>query len=310
VFSEALGVVSDLEDSDQGINYVRKESDESDSSVRNKGSKKSRGKSKEKKKGFLTKLFEEFDDEDLSSSELKSREEEAAAKKQKKKKAKIKKSKISDIVEDEELSGRQNKEDLPPGVKKAKKPKKEKKRIEILDDDIDIGHINKTGVSIVFLFFGILVILLIISTNIFSYSLSIRNASDYFGRQRYTQAYNEVYGIDLKDEDIELYDKIMTVMFVNKQLNSYNNYYHMRKFPEALDSLLKGLQRYDKYIELATMLGIDTDLDYVRNQLLAELYNVFSLTEEEAMSIINSESQAKYSMAVYDVILDNISFYN
>lgn len=58
------------------------------------------------------------------------------------------------------------------------------------------------------------------------------------------------------------------------------------------------------------MLGIKTDLDYVRDQIVAELYNVFSLTEEEAMKIINSESQAQYSIAVYDVILENISYYN
>ena len=144
----------------------------------------------------------------------------------------------------------------------------------------------------------------------FSYSLSIKNATDYFGRHKYTQAYNEVYGIDLKDEDIELYDKIMTIMFVNKQLNSYNCYYHMRKYPEALDSLLKGLQRYDKYAELATMLGIKTDLDYVRDQILAELYNVFGLTEEEALRIIDSENRMQYSIAVYDVVLENMLFYD
>ena len=144
---------------------------------------------------------------------------------------------------------------------------------------------------------------------IFLLFLKYQECYYYFNRQKYTQAYNEVYGIELKDEDIELYDKIMTVMFVNKQLNSYNNYYHMRKYPEALDSLLKGLQRYDKYVELATLLGIKTDLDYVRNQIIAELYNVFSLTEEDAMNILNSESQAKYSIAVYDVVLENISFY-
>ena len=151
--------------------------------------------------------------------------------------------------------------------------------------------------------------LLLILTNIFSYSLSIRNATTYFGNQKYTQAYNEVYGIELKDEDIELYDKIMTVMYVNKQLNSYNNYYQLGKYPEALDSLLKGLQRYDKYIELATMLGISTDLDYVKSQIVAELNNVFRLSEKEATNIIYSENQAKYSIAVYDVVLENMANY-
>ena len=60
--------------------------------------------------------------------------------------------------------------------------------------------------------------------------------------------------VSISDEDIELYDKIMTVMYVNKQLNSYNNYYAINRYPEAL-VFIKGLERYDKYIELATLLG-------------------------------------------------------
>ncbi|TAH75109.1 MAG: hypothetical protein EWM47_00075 [Anaerolineaceae bacterium] len=307
VFSEALEAVSDLEDPDQDVQHINQETAPSDKKKVAKGK-------KEKKTGFFTKLFANIDDEDLIPEEKKTLEEAAAAKekKKKKKKAKSKKAQTTNQEEGDEVSARPKaEEESADDSKKKKKDKKEKKKkIEILDEEVDLGKINKAGASIVFLFFGILVILLLISTNIFSYSLSIKNASDYFGRQRYTQAYNEVYGIELRDEDIELYDKIMTVMYVNKQLNSYNNYYHMRKFPEALDSLLKGLHRYDKYIELATMLGIKTDLDYVRNQIIAELYNVFSLTEEQAISILNSESQAKYSIAVYDVILENISFYN
>ena len=42
-------------------------------------------------------------------------------------------------------------------------------------------------------------------------------------------------------------------MFV-KQLNSYKVIIKWKNL-EALDALLKGLQRYDKYIELAKMLN-------------------------------------------------------
>ena len=315
VFSEALEAISTLTDPDNGIQYISQEptSTEDKKDVKNK---------KDKKAGLFTRLFANIEDEDLSPEERKAQEEAAAAKEAKKARKKKKKAKGKDQREDQGLSDDVNQESQQEEEKKAKKAKKaekaekkkkdkkEKKKIEILDDEIDEGRINKLGASIVLLFFGLIVILLLITTNIFSYTLSIKNARDYFGRQRYSQAYNEVYGIELKDEDIELYDKIMTVMFVNKQLNSYNNYYHMKKYPEALDSLLKGLQRYDKYIELATMLGIKTDLDYVRDQIVAELYNVFSLTEEEALDIINSDSLTKYSISVYNVILENISFYN
>lgn len=194
---------------------------------------------------------------------------------------------------------------------KAKKEAKSKKEIEIqnLMDEIDSnnGRINRIGASIIFITFAIIAIVIVIGTNIYTYSLSIENATKNFEIQRYNEAYNEVYGIDVKDEDIELYDKIMTVMFVNKQLNSYNNYSEMEKYPEALDSLLKGLERYDKYISLAAMLGIKTDLDHVRLQIISELNNVFKLTEEDALKLISIEDQEEYSIEVYDVVLEHMN---
>jgi hypothetical protein len=107
--------------------------------------------------------------------------------------------------------------------------------------------------------------------------------------------------LKIKAEDVDIYQKILTVMFVNKQLNSYNNYCTIRKYPQALDSLLKGLQRYDKYIQLATYLGIKTDMDYVRKQILAELDHQFNLSEKEAFNIINIEDRAQYSSKVYAI---------
>ncbi len=191
---------------------------------------------------------------------------------------------------------------------KAEKKKKTKEIIEVIDEiQEDPGRINRVGASIVFFFFGMVAAVLIIGTNMITYTLSIQHATNYFNHRKYTQAYNEVYGVDIRDEDIGLYDKIQTVMFVNKQLNSYNNYYAMGQYPEALDSLLKGLNRYDKYIELATMLGIESDLDYVRSQILAELNNVFKLSEEEAIQIISFDSMEDYSLAVYDVVLEKMN---
>ena len=99
-----------------------------------------------------------------------------------------------------------------------------------------------------------------------------------------------------------MYDRIMTVMYVQKQLNSYNNYYEMNDKPKALDSLLKGLQRYEKYIDLAVDLEVDTDLDSVRKKILEKINDSFSMSEQEAMEIIQSDSQAEYSKKVYDAV--------
>ena len=193
---------------------------------------------------------------------------------------------------------------------KAKKEAKTKKELElqsILDEiDENEGRVNRIGASIVFLLFAIFAVVVVVGTNIYTYTISIRDATKYFDAQKYNDAYYNVYGIHIKDEDIEIYDKIMTVMFVNKQLNSYNHYYQIEQYPEALDSLLKGLKRYDKYIALAEELGIENDLNYVREKIIKELDTVFMVSEKEAMKLINIEDQSKYSLKVYDVVAERM----
>nr|MCR5793141.1 hypothetical protein [Lachnospiraceae bacterium] len=184
-------------------------------------------------------------------------------------------------------------------VKEAKKKKKEEKKAESLIDE-DVGRINRLGAAIVFLFFGIVAFVTITGTDSFSYSQSIRRATDYFGARKYNNAYNEVRGVDIKEDDQEIYDKIMTVMFVNKQLNSYNNYYSMEMYPEALDSLLKGLKRYDEYITLAKELGITSDLDYVRGQITGELDTIYEISEDDAYKILDVLDQEEYSKEVIE----------
>ncbi len=134
----------------------------------------------------------------------------------------------------------------------------------------------------------------------FSYSHSIEKATEFFGVQQYNEAYEEVRGVKVKEDDLEIYDQIMTVMYVNKQLNSYNNYYGLKMYPEALDSLLKGLKRYDEYISYAKDLGIESDMDYVKGQILGELKEMYQISEKDAYQIIEMESQEEYSRAVIE----------
>jgi hypothetical protein len=324
VFSDALKVVSSLDDPDIDESGLLNQI----SDKKGKKGKKDKGNKKQKKeqdltstadqpkKGFFQRLFDNIGDEDDENKPQKAtlaKDEKSVGKQKptKKKTGKKVKDAATNEEDDESLDGKK------PGKNKSKKSSKKdkeerKKRtkeiIQVIDEiEEDEGRINRLGASIVFLFFGLLVLMLLAGTNVISYSLSIQNATNYFEKQKYTQAYNEVYGIEIKDEDIEFYDKIMTVMFVNKQLNSYNNYYSLAKYPEALDSLLKGLKRYDKYIELATILGIKTDLDYVRNQILAELENVFNLSEKDALQMLKYDSMDEYSLEVYDVVLEKMN---
>jgi hypothetical protein len=326
VFSDALKVVSSLNDPDAEMDSIPDMNGKKGKKKKDKKGKASSKKDKagnigeeKPKKSLFQLLFGNVKDEKApkKDKQLKQSDPEIADAKEATDKGNIKKSKKGKesknqkTVEDQENSGNNTSDKASKKDKKADKKEKKKKTkeiIQVIDEiDEDEGRINRLGAAIVFVFFGLLLLLLLTGTKVITYTLSIQNATNYFENKKYTEAYNEVYGIELKDEDIELFDKIQTVMFVNKQLNSYNNYYAMGKFPEALDSLLKGLKRYDKYIELATMLGIESDLNYVRNQILAELGNEFNLSEKAAINMTKMDSMKEYSLKVYDVVLENRS---
>lgn len=238
-------------------------------------------------------------------------------KKSKKKNSKIKgsknKSNSSEIDEDSETPNdlskakKKGSKNIKYASKEEKKANKQKKKTQdiILDEIEEEVKINKIGASIIFVFFGMIGIIIIFGANIFTYSLNIGRASTEFNRNRYTEAYNYIYGAKVHSSDQELYEKIITVMYVNKQLNSYYNYMSMDKKPEALDSLLKGLERYEIYIDKAVTLGIKEDMDYVHSKITEELVKQFNITEEEGLSLVKSEDQLYYSNQIYNIATGN-----
>lgn len=341
VFSDALKVVSSLNDPNLNeeellgnIEGKKGKKDKKKKEKKEKKEKKNSKKGKDKlelneeqeleedsakpKKSLFQRLFGNIKDEtDLENNDeekelpledfsIQSIDQDKPPKEKKSKKRSkgkdAKKQKLEETDDEEETTTKKEKQKK----EKEKKPKKKKELMQVIDEiDEDVGRINRLGASIVFLFFGLLALLLYVGSNAVNYTISMKHASNYFDKQKYTQAYYEVYGVKIKDEDLQLYNKIETVMFVNKELNSYNNYCSMEKYPQALDSLLKGLKRYNKYIELADLLGIKTDMDYVRKQILAELNKAFKVSEKEAMKMIKIEDMKEYSLRVYDIVVEN-----
>lgn len=269
-----------------------------------------------KKAGIIAKLFGNIHDAKSKRAHekmLSDEEKKALKKKEREEKKAAKKAMKEDpaYIAEQEAKKREKEEKKAQAkaLKEAKKREKEelKKQRQAEEEEEalkDQGRINRVGATIVFVCLGAFAASVIFGSNSFSYNQSVAKAEEYFGNREYTEAYNEIRGVDLKNEDIEMYDKIMTVMYVNKQLNSYNNYYAMQMYPEALDSLLKGLEKYDNYQEAAKQLGISSDLDYVRGQIIVELQTIFSLSEQEAYSIIELGTQQEYSQEVIEAAQD------
>lgn len=240
--------------------------------------------------------------EELKEQEKKEKAEiEKAKAAEKKKKAQADKAKAKAEAE----IAKKAKEAKKAEQKAAEKEKARKKKEEALalaEFEVEHGRINRAGATILFVIFAILTIIIIIGTNIYSYNLSIENAREDFEIKKYNDAYYEVYGLNIQAEDIELYDRIMTVMYVNTQLNSYEYYMTSNSREKALDSLLKGLERYNKYLKLAITLDIKEDLNYVRDQILDKLLTEFDITEDQAYNMIVIDDNIDYSDYIYELI--------
>ncbi len=323
IFSDVLSAVDTLEDKEkinlENVNPVVPENSGRDNDESNKG----------KKKGFWQKIFgkkEENQDDTVKTKAASKADKKAEKKKEakinteeKKKPKKEKKSKVksapvknSSGEESEKVKGKKAKPKAKASKAVKKKPARKVKKestaqiAQAIEDSDDNVKINKLAIIFVMTFFILIGGFVILGTNLYSYSLSIKNANLNFNRQRYTEAYKQVYGLDIRKNDSKTYEKIMTVMFVNKELNSYNNYMEIKKYPEALDSLLKGIERYDKYIKRAADLGIKEDMNHVRNQILDELKKQFNISEEEAVALNNSEDQTQYSINVINMVQEKM----
>ncbi len=275
---------------------------------------------KKKKRGLLSHIFgnirEEISEEELEERKkaalvkLEEDEQKAAqnaelekSKKLEKKQQKDEQAKLSKDQKAEKEKKKKEKQQLQAEQKKELKDKKLQAQKAVLEEiEQNEGKINKVGASLIFVIFAVVLCFIAIGTSVYTYRVAIENATFDFELQRYEEAYNEVYGLDIKEEDQELYDKIMTVQYVNTQLISYLRYTSLNQDAEALDSLMKGLRRYEKYIYYGTQLGIKDDLNYLRTQILNELSEAYQITEEQAYDMLNIESQEEYSAVVFEIV--------
>ena len=170
-----------------------------------------------------------------------------------------------------------------PKVEKVKKPKKEKKP-KTPTKPQDMLKIKPLSLVLLVSFVAGIVVLIEIGNTAFYYNNDISQAKLYYQNGNYQTAFDSLQGVDLKPVDEELYNQINTIMFVQKQYTSYQNYVKLGMGVEALDSLIKGIQSYYTYYPTAKELGVTEPLDANKALIINALKTTFSMSEEKAIS--------------------------
>ena len=248
-------------------------------------------KEKKKKKGFMEILFGEPDEDDeLSEEELEAIEAKKAAKKAKKQAAKDAKKEKAEAAKSEKAfkDGQKKKEN--DEKKRVKAELKAKKKAEEKANAEPEKPLNRPAVIFIFSLFLGGTALFYLASNNFNYMLAIENAAQFFSNQKYHNAYDEIKGVDVREEDQELKDRIYTVMYVERLYEGYENNMALGRQEKALDCLLRGVDKYYEHYEEAEQLGILSDLEYSFAQIRTALETRYGITVEQALAINDMEN--------------------
>lgn len=256
------------------------------------------GKPKAPLKERLSMLLFGPEEEEGPTPEEIAKKEAKKAKKAEKKEAKAEKK--AQAKADKQVKKNQAKE-MAVVKKAAKKDKQEQIRLEEEAEDAKERKVTKNQVAVVAIILILLGVTVVFGTQQFNYHMVVTRATTYFEMQKYKKAYDQIVGVEVKDRDQQIKDKIYCVMYVQQQIDSYHNFLKLQMYENGLDSLIKGLRKYDKHYEEAKELGIEKDLDYLRETILSELTVEYHLSEAQVNEWMQLD-QASYTAQLQNYV--------
>ena len=253
---------------------------------------------KPKKKGFFAKLAKLlFGDDELEDEEASAAQAEPV----------ITEMSMEDMDILKELEGssdgkKEKKEKAPKQPKEKKvKPKKEKKSKPLAEPD-NTPPLPKVPVLLVFVMAASILVLVLAGTHLVGYSNSFSDADQAFAEGRYSDAFQAVAGEKVKEKDTDTYEKYRITAMVYAEYEAYESMMNAKVYDMALDSLIRTVQRYDRYLQDAETYGCRGEFDKIASAAETALQQDFGLTAEDARAMYAMSDKETYSREIYKVL--------
>lgn len=237
------------------------------------------------KKGFFARFKYRLAQMKAKRIEEEKAEEEAERldNEEKQKNKELKKAAATEKKEKKKQAAEQKKAAKPKKVKQSK-PKKEKKPKEPPKPG-DILKIKPLSLVMLVLFVVGVVVLISVLNSALYYNTNSSQAKTYYNNGEYDKAYSKLNGMKLNSNDKTLYEQASTIMYVKRQYDSYENYMSLNMKTEALDALIKGIDRYNTFRSTAQELGIDDKFKAEYQNIIDALQNTFKISEAQGISL-------------------------
>lgn len=237
------------------------------------------------KKGFFARFKYRLAQMKAKRIEEEKAEEEAERldNEEKQKNKELKKAAATEKKEKKKQAAEQKKAAKPKKVKQSK-PKKEKKPKKPPKPG-DILKIKPLSLVMLVLFVAGVVVLISVLNSALYYNTNSSQAKTYYNNGEYDKAYSKLNGMKLNSNDKTLYEQASTIMYVKRQYDSYENYMSLNMKTEALDALIKGIDRYNTFRSTAQELGIDDKFKAEYQNIIDALQNTFKISEAQGISL-------------------------
>ena len=200
------------------------------------------------------------------------------------------------------------KQKLAQEKKKEKQAKKAENKTKKADKPVKVKPVDKTPplpkVSVIMIYLmGIsFLVFVLLATKVSGYQLAKNQAKELYEEENYVEAYSVIAGIDLKQADSPLREKIVLLAGLQEEYSAYTTFFKVKKYEQALDALVRGIGRYQDGLKAATNLDVigEYGIEYAKLQEALSLN--YKITDEEAIRLYQIKKRNLYSVELLQIV--------
>lgn len=246
--------------------------------------------SSEKKPSLFARLLADNEDDEPTPEEL---EAEAAKKAEKEEKKQAKKA----AAEEKKQLAKEAAE-----LKKAQKEAEKKRKKEMEEPPEPWPPFTKKVIPMIFLFGAAVVALIIIFSNVLSYSPYLSNARRYFDNRQYDKAYDQLLGIEIKEKDWNFYSQVLLMNQLQVKVTSSKNHLLNQERALAVNDLVQAVLFYNENLKKAEELGLIKEFQIVYADIEANLSETFGLSVGEAEALGAITDAEEYQERIAEIV--------
>ena len=209
------------------------------------------------------------------------------------------------LKEEKKAKAKADKKEKQEQAKKAKAEKQAKKQQAKKEkppkEPDNTPPLPKKPVILIFVMVASFMVFVLLGTNLFGYSSCFERAEREFELGNYEAAFEEVYGLEVKEADVDTYDKYRILSYADGEYNAYQTFMESGMYDMALDSLVRVVGRCDKYGTEAETYGCVREMQKVKEKAVGALGS-FGVTEERARELCALEDRTDYSKELYAIL--------